>query len=692
MLSRSTLLFVGALAGAFAVVPAAAQQTASVPATAAASKALDRANLDTTCAACSDFYTFANGGWLKRTTIPAKYGEWGAFDQLQDQNETIVREIVEAAAADVKTGKAKAPSNRFKIGAFYAACVDTAAIEALGTKPIDAPMARISAIKWSADLPAALTILEKSDGLAPFGVGAGPDLKNSDRIIASAGQGGLSLPEKNYYISQDTSMQGIRDKFERHVAAMFKLDGESDGDAAAHAKTVLAIETKFAAASMDRVTMRNPDATYHVMTVAQFDAVAPRLKWETFLTTMGAPSGLDTINVSQPDFFKAMDGFITSIPVDDWKTLLRWRLLNTSATRLPKRFGDEDFAFRKIFTGQKERLPRWQTCERNTNVILGEAVGEEYVARTFSPAAKARAKAIVDNMVSVLHDQIGQLDWMSDSTKQQALIKLGAFTRKIGYPDKWRDYSKLEVHVGEYDGNYKRWSEWSAARNWAKVGKPVDRTEWGMTPPTVNAYYNPTWNEIVFPAGILQPPFYDPNADDGVNYGAMGAVIGHEMSHGFDDQGRRFDAKGNLRDWWTKSDADKYNAQAQRVVEQFNAYTIVDSTTHVNGKLTLGENIGDLGGLKIAYLALEKSLKEHGRPANIDGFTPEQRFFLGWAQAWRTLQSDAGAKAQVNTDPHAPAKWRVNGPLSNMPEFKAAWGCKDGDPMVRPDSLRARIW
>jgi putative endopeptidase len=523
-------------------------------------------------------------------------------------------------------------------------------------------------------------------------VGPGPDLKNSDRIIASAGQAGLSLPEKNYYISQDTSMQGIRDKFQKHVAAMFKLDGETDAAAAAHAKTVLEIETKFAGVSMDLATRRNPDAVYHVMTVAQFDSMAPQLNWKRFLATMGAPASLDTINVSQPEFFKAMDGFLTSIPVEDWKTVLRWRLLNASATRLPKRFADEDFAFRKNITGQKERLPRWQTCERNTNSAVGEAIGESYVARTFPPDAKARAKAIVDNMVSVLHDQIGQLDWMSDTTKTQAIAKLTAFTRKIGYPDKWRDYSKLEVHEGDYDGNYKRLTEWSAARNWAKVGKPVDRTEWSMTPPTVNAYYNSIWNEIVFPAGILQPPFYDPNADDGVNYGAMGAVIGHEMSHGFDDQGRRFDAKGNLRDWWTKADADKYNAQAQRVVDQFNAYTVVDSTTHVNGKLTLGENIGDLGGLKIAYLALEKSLKEHRRPANIDGFTPEQRFFLGWAQVWRTLQSDAGAKAQVNTDPHAPAKWRVNGPLSNMPEFKAAWGCKDGDPMVRPDSLRARIW
>jgi putative endopeptidase len=668
--------------------PAAKTTTVKTP----LAKAIDRANLDTSCAACSDFYTFANGGWLKRTTIPAKYGEWGAFDQLQDKNEAIVREIEEAAARDVGSGRTKAGSNQFKIGAFFSACMDTAEIEALGTKPIDASMARIAAMASAADLPAALTALEKSDGLAPFGVGAAQDLKNADRIIARAGQGGLSLPEKNYYVSQDTSMQRIRDSLQKHVAAMFTLYGESAGDAAAHARTVMSIETKFAEVSMDRVTMRDPNATYHLMTVAQFDSIAPRMRWGTFLTATGAPAGLTEINVAQPDFFKAMDGFLTSIPLDDWKTLLRWRLLNTSASRLPKRFADEDFAFRKLFTGQKERLPRWQTCERITDGVLGEAIGQEYVERTFTPAAKARAKAIVDNMVSVLHDQIGQLDWMSDSTKSQALTKLDAFTRKIGYPDKWRDYSKLDVRVGEYDGNYKRWNDWSAARNWAKVGKPIDRTEWGMTPPAVNAYYNPLWNEIVFPAGILQPPFYDPNADDGVNYGAMGAVIGHEMSHGFDDQGRRFDAKGNLRDWWTKSDADKYNAQAQRVVEQFNAYTIVDSTTHVNGKLTLGENIGDLGGLKIAYLALQRAMKEHGRQPKIDGFTAEQRFFLGWAQAWRTLQRDESAKAQVNTDPHAPAKWRVNGPLSNMPEFKAAWGCKDGDLMVRPDSLRARIW
>ena len=668
-----------------------AQQPAQ-QAAATAPRPIDRANLDTTCAACSDFYTFANGGWLKRSTIPAAYGEWGAFEELQDKNEAVVRSIEESAAKDVRDGKAAPGSNRYKIGAFYGACMDTMAIEALGTKPIDASMKRIAAITSPSQLPAALSSLEKSDGLAPFGASAAQDLKNANRIIVRAGQGGLSLPEKNYYLSADTSMQRIRDVFVTHVANMFRLAGETEAQASAHAKTVLAVETQFARVSMDQVMMRNPDSVYHVMSVAQFDAITPHLKWESFLAEQGAPRGIEAINVSQPDFFKAMDGFFSSIPLDDWKALLRWRLLNAAATRLPKRFVDEDFSFRKLFTGQKEHLPRWQTCERSTGNVFGEAIGQEFVALTFSPEAKARAKAIVDNMVGVLHDRIGQFDWMSDSTKRQALGKLGAFTRKIGYPDKWRDYTALQARVGEYDGNYKRFTAWSAARSWAKVGKPIDKTEWGMTPSAVNAYYNPLWNEIVFPAGILQPPFFDPNGDDAVNYGAMGAVIGHEMSHGFDDQGRRFDASGNLRDWWTKQDADKYNAQAQRVVDQFNAYTIVDSTTHVNGRLTLGENIGDLGGLKIAYLALQKVMAEHGRPPNIDGFTPEQRFFLGWAQVWRTLQRDEAAKAQVNADPHPPAKWRVNGPLSNMPEFKVAWGCKDGDAMVRAEALRAVIW
>jgi putative endopeptidase len=664
---------------------------AQTPGKTAPPRAIDRANLDATCDACTDFYTFANGSWLKKNTIPAAYPEWSAFYQLADENEAIVRGIIEQSERSMKAGSAKPGTNPYKVGAYFDACMDTTAIETLGTKPIEASMARIARISSSDELPGALAELEHSDGLAPFGLGAGPDLKNSNRLIANAGQGGLSLPERNYYLSADSSMKRLRDSLVAHVTRTFVLYGESEADAKAHAQTVLDIETKFAQASMDIVTRRNPAAVYHLMSIAQFDSITPHFKWEAIMAEQGAPA-VKEINVAQPDFFKAMDGFITSIPVADWKTLLRWRLLNSSSASLPKRFADESFSFGKLFTGQRERVPRWKKCVNATTGVLGEAVGQAYVDKAFSPAAKARARAIVDNMVDVLGEQIQQLDWMSDSTKLQAHAKLTAFTRKIGYPDKWRDYSRLDVARGEYLGNQRRATAWAVAVNWGKVGKPVDKTEWGMTPFEVNAYYNPVWNEIVFPAGILRPPFFSPDADDAVNYGAMGAVIGHEMSHGFDDQGRRFDAQGNLRDWWTKADADKYNAQAQRVVEQFNAYTVVDSSTHVNGKLTLGENIGDLGGLKIAYLAMEKALAKKGRPGKIDGFTPEQRFFLGWAQAWRTLQRDEAAKAQVNTNPHAPAKWRVNGPLSNMPEFAKAWGCKDGDPMVRPDALRARIW
>jgi putative endopeptidase len=654
-------------------------------------KAIDRANLDTTCAACSDFFTFANGGWLKRNTIPAAYSSWGSFNELQDKNELVIRDVIDAAVKAVHAGSARPSSNVFKIGAYYESCVDTLAIDALGTKPIDATMARIAKISSAADLPAALAELEATNGLAPFGVGAGADYKNSNRLLTNAAQGGLSIGQRDYYLSPDTSMRKIRDAFLGYAGKLFELYGESAADAKAHAQTVLDIETKFAQVSMDQVTQRNPNAVYHVMSIAQFDSIAPHFNWQAFISAQGGPK-VTEINVQQPDFFRALDGFITSIPVNDWKTLLRFRLLHSAAGSLPKRYADEGFAFAKLFTGQRERLPRWKSCGQRTTGVLGEAVGEEYVKRQFTPDAKARARTIVDNMVSVLGEQIRQLDWMSDSTKTQALAKLAAFGRKIGYPDKWKDYSKLEVKPGEYYLNQRRAAAWGRAVNWAKLGKPVDKTEWPITVEQVNAGYVPSWNEIVFPAGVLQPPFFDPNADDAVNYGAIGAVIGHEMSHGFDDQGRRFDANGNLRDWWTKDDVAKYNAQAQRVVDQFNAYTVVDSTTHVNGKLTLGENIGDLGGLKIAYVAMQKSMAQKGRQPNIDGFTPEQRFFLGWAQVWGELQRDEATKAQVNSNVHAPAKWRVNGPLSNMPEFKAAWGCKDGDPMVRPDALRARIW
>jgi putative endopeptidase len=652
-----------------------------------ANKALDRANLDTTCAACQDFYSFANGGWLKHNTIPAAYTSWGAFEALQDKNQDVVHDILESEASAVRAGKAAARSNNFKIGAFYDACMDTVAIEKLGTTPLKASLARIAAIKSAADLPAAISELESSDGLAPFGVGPGQDFKNSSRLIAQAGQGGLNLPDRDYYLKDDGGKKEIRDAYVAHVANMLRLLGETDADANAHAQTILAIETKFAQASMDRVMMRNPDNVYHLMTVAQFDSLTPHMKWAAFLAKQGAPP-VKELNVVAPDFFKAMDGFYTSIPVEDWKTLLRWRLVHFNAGALPKRFADEDFAFSKRLTGAKEQLPRWKRCTRGTDGVLGEAIGQEYVKRTFSPEAKARAKSIVDNMVSVLRERIGQLDWMSAATKTQALAKLDAFTRKIGYPDKWRDYSKLEVKRGEYERNLHRATDWSQAVAWAKVGKPIDKTEWGMTPPTVNAYYNPLENNINFPAGILQPPFYGAGRDAAINYGGAGAVIGHELTHGFDDQGRQFDANGNLKDWWTPDDAAAYQQRSSCLVDQYSGFTAIDDVK-LNGKLTLGENTADNGGLRLALMAYLGSDAAKSA-ATIEGFTPEQRVFLGWAGVWCENRRPEYERLQAQTNPHSPGRYRVNGVLSNMPEFQKAFSCKSDAPMVSKSACR--VW
>ena len=657
-----------------------------------ANHALSRANLDTTCAACADFYTFSNGGWLKIAKIPPAYPSYGSFEALYDRNEAILHGILDTASRDLHGLPDRVPAkgtNAFRVAAYYDACMDTTQIDKLGTAPVVAGLRKIASITSRPDLIAAIAWLEHSDGLAPYGISPGPDAKNSDQIIANAGQGGLNLPDRDYYLKPEH--QKVREAYVEHVERMFVLLGDAAADAKAHAQTVLAMETRFAEASMDRVTMRDPNAVYHMMTLAAFDSLTPSLDWKGFLAAQKAPQ-ITSLNVAQPEFFRAMNGFVAELPVEDWKTLLRWRLVHSRARFMPRRFVTENFNFNKTLTGQEEQLARWKKCTGNTDGALGEALGQEYVQRTFTPAAKARARAIVDNMVGVLGDQIVQLAWMSPHTKKEALAKLQSFKRKIGYPDKWIDYGALTIVTGQYLEDQRRVEQFNSAREWKKVGKPVDKSEWGMSPPTVNAYYNPSWNEIVFPAGILLPPFFDPNADDAVNYGAMGAVIGHEMTHGFDDQGRQFDSRGNLRDWWTADDAAKYTAEAKKVVDQFDMYTVVDTATHVNGKLTLGENIADLGGLKIAYLALQRSLAKTARPGPIDGFTPEQRFFLGWSQVWRTLQRDASTKVQVASDEHSPALWRVNGPLSNMAEFKAAWGCKEGDKMVRPDSLKARIW
>lgn len=663
------------------------------------SKALDRANLDTTCAPCTDFYQFANGAWLKRNKIPPDKTNLGSFGMLGDKNQEVVQKIVIDDAHLVSDGEAKAGSNDWKIGTFYLACMDTVTMESAGFKPIKPALDEVATVKTTDDV--VKTFGSKTGrggggggrggggGLAPFTLGPQTDPKNSKIVILSANQGGLTLSREDYVATNDRAVKR-RSDYVDHVKRSLVLIGESDGQSTADAKTVLALETAIANITIPQADMRDPVATYHKMTLAEFGKMTPHVNWTRYLQQQGAKTLAD-VNVRAPTYFTALDSLLVATPVESWKAYLRWHVTNGAMASLSSPFRREAFRWQQVSTGVQEQQARFKQCSATTNGALGEAVGQDWVKRNFSPEAKARAAKMVDNLVSALRDRINGLDWMSQPTKVQAVAKLNAFMRKVAYPDKWRDYSTLAIKPGSYYENQRVVGEWNSERSWARVGKAPDRTEWGMTPPTVNASYSSSLNQIQFPAGILQPPFFDPTADDAVNYGAIGAVIGHEMTHGFDDSGRQFDATGNLRDWWTPEDAAKYKAAAQRVVDQFNGFTVVDSVSHVNGRQTLGENIADLGGLTVAYFAMEKAIA--GKPrTKIDGFTPEQRFFLGWAQVWRGLSRPEAQLQQIKTDAHSPGKWRVDGPLANMPEFKAAWGCKEGDPMVNADNKRARIW
>ena len=652
--------------------------------------------MDTTCSACSDFFDYANGGWLRTAKIPASRTGIGSFSGLSDSNQAVVHRILEDDAAAVRAGSEKPGINEWKIGTFFGTCMDTIAIAARGIEPIRPLLDSIAHVGSTADLIRLFGASERRNGLAPFVVTPAVDPKNSRETIVSASQGGLGLPDREYYLRTDTRSENLRKEYVEHVAKMLELIGEPEAQAATDASDVMALETGLAVAAMPRVEMRDPNAVYHKMSLEEFQRTTPHIDWHAYFSALGV-SHVRTVNVRTPRFFRMVDSLVWVLPLDRWKAYLRWHAVRVAAPTLGPAFVDEDFDFNgTVMRGLQEQEPRWQRCAAATNAALGWAVGQEYVKRNFSPQARARAAQMVDNLVSALRERIAQLDWMSPATKQQATAKLDAFLRKVAYPDKWRDYTTLHVRPGAYYENVAAAEAWNRHRGWSRLGKPQDRTEWSMVPPTVNASYSPTLNQIQFPTGILQPPFFDPNADDAVNYGAIGAVIGHEMSHGFDDQGRQYDAHGNLRDWWTPDDAAKYKAEAQKLVDQFNDYTVVDSSTHVNGRLTLGENIGDLGGLTIAYAALEKALavrRARGEPvSNIDGFTPEQRFFLSWARIWREIQRPEAERLQVSTNPHSPGKWRVNGPLSDMPEFRKTWGCKEGDAMVRPDSLRVRIW
>jgi putative endopeptidase len=652
---------------------------------------LDPSNRDTSAKPQDDFFMYANGGWIKRTQIPPEYSRWGSFNELIENNNDALQNIAEKAEG-TRVDPRLAPEAQ-KVSDYYASGMDEKAIDAAKAKPLDEEFKRINAIKDRNDVLKAIAHLHNIGVGAFFGFTSGQDDKNSTMVIGQAFQGGLGMPDRDYYTKTDEGSKKLREQYVAHVTKMLTLLGESESVAADHAKKIMTLETALAVPSRTRVELRDPQKNYNKMTEAEMQQLMPDWKWAEYFREINLITPGD-VNVGQPDFFKAANGVFVNTSIDDWKTYLRWHLINAAAQELSKDFVNEDFNFKeRALRGTEKIKPRWKRVIASTDDAIGEALGKLYVAFYFPPEAKERALELVNNLKEALADRIKTLDWMDEPTKQEALKKLAAMRVKIGYPDKWLDYSLLPVDRGPFVLNAIRAAKFETTRELNKIGKLVDPTEWGMTPPTVNAYYNPNMNEIVFPAGILQPPFFYANADDAVNYGGIGAVIGHEMTHGFDDQGRQFDAAGNLRDWWTPESAAKFKERSQAIVKQYNEYEPL-AGLHINGELTQGENIADLGGVKLAYAALQKALAKHPeeRDKRIDGLTPEQRFFLSYATIWKSKQRDEDLKLRLNTDPHSPARYRVDGPLSNLAEFQKAFSLPDNCPMVRPPDKRVNIW
>jgi len=647
---------------------------------------VDPVNLDTSIKPCEDFYAFANGGWLKSHSIPADKARYGGFEELIDRNRAILKQILEETSAKTTWPKG---SVQQKVGDFYASGMDEAAIEKRGLAPLQPTLATIEELKDAKQLPTLLAKLHNQGLPGGFGFFVGQDMKDSTRYMGSLMQGGTGLPDRDYYLKDDARSKEIRAKYEAHITKMFGLAGETPGLAAVHAKIVLDLETRMAQAQWTRVEMRNPQKRYNKRTLEQVATEVPGFDWQRYFAARGVK--LTELNLGQPSFFQAFGKLASEVPAPQWHTYLRWHALSATASLLPKAFGEETFAFHgKVLNGTPEREPRAKRIEASTDSTLGEALGQLYVKVAFPPEAKAKVLEMIENIRVALRERITNLDWMGAETKQQAMKKLDAISVKIGYPDKWKTYA-FDVKRDDYYGNARRAAAFRIQENMKKLGKPVDRTEWSMTPPTVNAYYSSSMNDINFPAGILQPPFFDPRADDAVNYGAIGFVIGHEITHGFDDSGSQFDAQGNLKNWWTEADKKAYESRTDLVVKQYNAYEPLKGE-HVNGKLTLGENIADIGGLKIAFAAYQNSLKGKAVPAPIDGFTGPQRFFLGAAIVWRQHIREAALSVRLKTDPHSPGRERVNGPLSNLPEFYEAFGCTDGQPMKRDAKVRPAIW
>ena len=648
-------------------------------------KFIDPANMDQSIRPGDNFYLYANGGWLKKNPVPPSKTRWGSFDVLRQTSLDRLKLLCEAAAANPSKN-----SIYQLVGDFYASSMDSNSIEKLGYAPVAAELERLKTIASTQDVLSEITTLRtKGLGGGLFGFRIEQDNKNVNKYIPGLSQGGTTLPDRDYYLKDDSRSKLIRSEYQKYVNDMFMLTGDDAGAASKKAQAILGLETGLAKSQLSRVELRDPIKTYNKFSLLDFSKTTPQLDWKALFANMQVTSA-DSLLVNNPVFFKTANALLSAVPVESWRAYLQWNVIKNAAPYLSNAFVQRQFAFTRVLTGQKEITPRWQRMSALIDGNLGELLGQLYVEKYFTDSAKKRMLALVNNVQQTFADRINRLDWMSGATKQKAIEKLHAIVNKIGFPDKWETYQGVVIRRNDFFGNVRSANVWAYHKMVDKLGKPVDKKEWRMTPPTINAYYNPINNEIAFPAGILQFPFFDFEADDAVNYGGIAAVIGHELTHGFDDEGRQYGADGNLNDWWTAEDAKKFTGYADKVVEQYNGF-IVNDSIHVNGKLTLGENIADLGGLNIAYEAFKKT--EEGKSnQKIDGFTPSQRFFLSWAQVWRANTLPETAAQLILTDSHSPGMYRCNAPISNMDEWYEAFNVKEGDKMYKPKDSRIRIW
>jgi putative endopeptidase len=649
-------------------------------------KSYDLGAMDKSVDPCEDFYQYSCGTWRKNNPIPSDQSRWGRFNELADYNRQFLHTILEK---DSPKGRKRTPVQQ-KIGDMYASCMDETKVNALGKTPLNPELKRIAAIKNKDQLVATIAYLHSVGVPALFGFGAGPDLHNASMIIANISQGGLGLPDRDYYFDSDDKGKETREKYVEHMSKMFVLLGDDEAAAKKEAQTVMDIETKLADAAFKRVMMRDPKNRDHKMKVTELEALAPNFHFDKFFVSTGAPAFTE-VNVVPPDFFQKVNGVVDQVSVADWKTYLRWHAVRSAAPALSDAFVKENFSFYgQYLNGQKEIQPRWKRCVQTTDSLLGEALGKPYVDETFGADGKERMLKMVNALEASLGEDIEGLDWMTPETKKQAIVKLHAITNKIGYPDTWRDYSSIKIVRGKFLADTQRARAFEIKRNLNKIGQPLDKKEWGMTPPTVNAYYSSANNDINFPAGILQPPFFDKDADDAVNFGGIGVVIGHELTHGFDDQGSKFDAQGNLTNWWTEADRKEFEKRTTCVADEYSSFVAVDDV-HLNGRLTLGENTADNGGLRIALAALHEAMAKGAKvDAEKDGYTPDQRFFIGFAQVWCQNSTPESSRLLAKTDPHSPGQYRTNGTLQNSADFAKAFGCKAGQKMVSANACH--VW